>query len=283
MAAQNPKEIKLRAPTDFHGERTKTGKFLSQVSLYLRANPDVYDTDDKKIIFALSFMNGGTAAGWAEAKGVQATPWGTWEDFKTEIRNAFSPVDDAGDARHGLKTLKQTGDVEDYISQFRILKGRAGINEDVSLIEYFVDGLNPKLVEKIYNMETVPVTLENMMKAAAKYDGQWKRARAITGKLRAAYPAPSTTVKREPGFDLNRLSNSERMEHMRKGLCFICHKPGHRSGDHKKDGTVATTSAPKPWQKKTGEGLYKNLRSMMAELDEEEREKALAILEDKGF
>ncbi|KAF8219616.1 hypothetical protein L208DRAFT_1338932, partial [Tricholoma matsutake] len=52
---------------DFSGDRTKTAKFLQEIDLYLRINDQVYDTNDKKIIFTLSFMNGGTAAAWAQA------------------------------------------------------------------------------------------------------------------------------------------------------------------------------------------------------------------------
>ncbi|KAF8222229.1 hypothetical protein L208DRAFT_1110996, partial [Tricholoma matsutake] len=41
------------------------------------------------------------------------------------------------------------------------------------------------------------------------------------------------------------LTNQERMEHLRKGLCFICHLPGHRSSDHR-DGKNPTQMGPQP-------------------------------------
>jgi hypothetical protein len=64
MANAN-REIKIRAPYDFTGDWTKTMKFLQKVMLFLQVNEAIYDTDEKKIIFALSFMNGGTASVWA--------------------------------------------------------------------------------------------------------------------------------------------------------------------------------------------------------------------------
>ena len=70
MAAR---EIKIRIPTDFTRDHTKTSKFLSEVSLYLKVNSAIYDTDEKKIVFALSFMNGGTAGAFAEMKGKKRT------------------------------------------------------------------------------------------------------------------------------------------------------------------------------------------------------------------
>ena len=107
-----------------------------------------------------------------------------WATFKTLLTAAFSPIDDAGTARTLIKNLKQSAcaDLEDYIARFRILKGRTGIDYDTALIEYFMDGLNTKLLE---NMENVPTTLEGWYTAAAKYDGQWRCANAIIGRLKA--------------------------------------------------------------------------------------------------
>ncbi|KAF8221023.1 hypothetical protein L208DRAFT_1041700, partial [Tricholoma matsutake] len=34
-------------------------------------------------------------------------------------------------------------------------------------------------------------------------------------------------------LDINRLTNQEHVEHLRKGLCFICYQPGHRSSNHR--------------------------------------------------
>jgi Retrotransposon gag protein len=134
-----PREIKLCSPTPFSGDPDKTSKFLQELELYVTMNQSIYDTDAKKVIFALSFMKGGTASGWSESfvnTAMTSTPanYGTWDTFKDLIKKAFSPVDAEGKARTDIKHLKQgSGPVDDYIAQFRILASRCGISNDKSL------------------------------------------------------------------------------------------------------------------------------------------------------
>ena len=59
-------EIKLNQPKPFTGKREDLKKFLQDTNLYLLVNNKVYDTDVKKIVFVLSFMNEGDAASWKE-------------------------------------------------------------------------------------------------------------------------------------------------------------------------------------------------------------------------
>jgi hypothetical protein len=280
------REVKIRVPSDFNGERTKTTKFLQEVKLYLRVNQAIYDTDEKRIIFALSFMTGGTASAWALTKGDQLD-MGTWEEFEKELLSAFSPIDDAGSARTEMKNLTQGDKLEDYVAQFIILKGRSNITEEVPLIDMFLDGLNSKLREKVFNMEVLPTTLDGMIKAASKYDGQWRRAQAI-GKRMYETPkkiAPATGKTKETAIEINRLTPAERMEHMRKGLCFLCHKPGHRSSDHNKTGPVYTPTHASPYKysPKKGADAYASIKAIMAELDEEEKGKTYRLMEESGF
>ena len=75
------------------------------------------------------------------------------------------------------------------------------------------------------------------------------------------------------------------MEHMRKGLCFLCHKPGHRSSDHNKIGPVHTpTHVPAyKYTPKKGTDTYTSIKAIMAELDEEEKGKTYRLMEESGF
>jgi Retrotransposon gag protein len=165
-------EVKIRAPSDFTRDRTKTKKFLQEIELYIRANPTTYDNDEKKCILALSFMTEGTAATWVQNHVDQNTSLETWVDLKEAIKMAFSPIDDAGAVRMELKELRQgQGDLKDYIAQFQILKGRCGITDDTTLIKYFMDGLHPKLLKKVFGKDNVPDTLEGWITATSKFDG----------------------------------------------------------------------------------------------------------------
>ena len=182
MAAR---EIKIRIPTDFTGDRTKTLKFLSEVSLYLKVNSAIYDTDEKKIIFALSFMNGGTAGAFAEIKGKEEN-LGSWAEFKKSIEKTFLPIDDARAAHLEMKQLKQQkGKLEDYSTKFQLLAVRARIKEDISLIEYFIDGLHPDIVQAIYAKDTVPEKINDMIDAASKAQTATNHVNAIITTTRS--------------------------------------------------------------------------------------------------
>ncbi|KAF8227605.1 hypothetical protein L208DRAFT_1060231, partial [Tricholoma matsutake] len=102
-------DIRIRSPTDFSGEWTKTAKFLQEIDLYLRINDQVYDMNNKKIIFTLSFMNGGTAAAWVQAfvNQHQSEGLGEYADFRQKVLEAFSLIDDTGMAKTEIKNLKQ--------------------------------------------------------------------------------------------------------------------------------------------------------------------------------
>jgi Retrotransposon gag protein len=152
-------------------------------------NQTIYDTNAKKVIFALSFMKGGTAAGWSKSfvnDAMASTPadYGTWDMFKDLVKRAFSPVDAEGKACTNIKHLKQgSGPVDDYIAQF-LLASRCGITNNKSLIEYFINRLNVKLLEKVYMMEKMPTMITAWYEAATKFDRQYPQVKAIIGKLK---------------------------------------------------------------------------------------------------
>jgi hypothetical protein len=244
------REVKIRVPADFIGETTKTKKFIQECELYIRVNSHIYDDDEKKVVFALSFMIGGTATAWKEAftaKAITDNNFGTWAKFKTDLTAVFSPVDNAGTAQTQIKNLKQSScdSLEDYISKFCILKDRTRITEDPTLVEYFMDGLNSKILEKVFNMENVPTTLTAWFTAAAKYNGQWRRAKAIIGKAKETIPkhkkpvTPHFVPTRDPNaMDIDRLMATERTRRMKEGRCFTCHQVGHHASDHKAGGST---------------------------------------------
>jgi Retrotransposon gag protein len=300
MATPAPREIKLCSPTPFSGDPDKTTKFLQEIELYLTMNVAIYDTDEKKIVFSFSFMKGGTAAGWNQTfvnDALNATPqtFGTWAAFKNKVLAAFSPVDAEGKAHTDIKHLKQgSGPVDDYIAQFQIIASKCRITDDKSLIEYFIDGLNVKLLEKVFMMEKMPTTITAWYKAAARFDGQYRRVKAIVSKLKhdpdavKAAPAPRVTyVVRDPNamdVDAVRLTQEERLDHLRKGKCFVCHQTGHRSSNHKGGRTPPCNNQGRfvP-QKRNTTDTYKKIRALVAELPKEEKEEVFKKMEDLGF
>jgi hypothetical protein len=189
-----------------------------------------------------------------------------------------------------LQTLRQ-GDkrIEEYIAQFMIIATQTGLTEDSALIEYFIDGLHPKLMERIYTMEKPPSTLEDWMRAASLFDGNWRQVHVIANRNKSGSfkltPVPNYMPQNAPTRDPNVmdidtikcLSPEEQIEHIKKGLCFICHKPRHLSSTYKKGGSLMT---PQNFQRKTA---YQKICAIMDKLDEEEKDEIAAQMEKEGF
>jgi hypothetical protein len=76
---------------------------------------------------------------------------------------------------------------------------------------------------------------------------------------------------------IKHLSPEEQIEHIKKGLCFICHKPRHLSLMHKKEGSSTT---PQTFQKKTA---YQKIRAITDELDKEEKDEIATQMEKESF
>ena len=122
-------------------------------------------------------MTKGTALAWKEAwtqhiLDEENGNFGTLEDFIKEVKKAFSAADTEGDARAKLRQLRQgKGSVDEYIAEFRILAGKAKMKDDKALTEYFMEGINTGILQKIFASEALPTTIYEWFKRAAKHDG----------------------------------------------------------------------------------------------------------------
>ena len=65
-SAEKTAEIKLNLPKTFSGKQTNLNKFIQDVTLYLAVNQEVYNNDEKKIAFLLSYMTDRNAVSWKE-------------------------------------------------------------------------------------------------------------------------------------------------------------------------------------------------------------------------
>ena len=91
---KKPSELKLNQLNTFTGKRTKFDGFLQDVKLYLE---DIYNTDKKKIGYALSFMNEDDAKSWKgqfirNTQGPTGLDLGTWTQFVKELKMLSNPM-----------------------------------------------------------------------------------------------------------------------------------------------------------------------------------------------
>ncbi|KAI5114725.1 hypothetical protein M0805_005749, partial [Coniferiporia weirii] len=159
------KEINLAKPNEFDGTREYACRFLSSCEMYLRVNKHIYDTNELKINFVLSFMQTRTAGDWAinresiasaynvDSKGNKLTTivrYGTWNNFVKDFKTTFITTDDINKAQQALIKLKQTGTADDFNNQFQSLATRSGITSPEALIALYQAGLTPALLKSIY-------------------------------------------------------------------------------------------------------------------------------------
>lgn len=279
--------------------------------MYLKINADIYDTDPKKILFVLSYMRGGTAGPWKEDyynTSINTNKFGTYNELMTAIEKAFSPSDEQGDAKSKLKTLQMKGGMtaDEYIAEFRTAASLSGIKEDAALIEYFMEGIPTPLMEKISMMENPPKTIKDWQDYASRYDNQYRRTKAIAARLRGNNKPndkkkfsfnrniPARYVPRADPNDMdidrmmmiNRLSAEQRDDHMKKGLCFECHQFGHRASSHRSNTNTFPGTSTGQYERKApmkGKDAYQRIRTLIAELNEDEKEVAIKEMEAGGF
>lgn len=244
---QPTKTYKVATPDPFDGSQQKTETFITQITLYFHGRK-MYDDSDR-IIFALSYMKGGTAEPWAKLKVKEYTTRGvvdeTWDNFLKELKQAFGDPNPASTARHKLNQLKQgSQSAEEYIAQFRQYKEDTLYN-DAALIEKFEQGLNSALVDRVYALPEMPTTLKGWFDWATKLDRQWRQREA--NKKNSGLPSkPQKPLppqqNNHPSYSSQPTQNLKQSEvvpmevdsgwkSVRPLICFKCRKPGHKAND----------------------------------------------------
>ncbi|KAI5115919.1 hypothetical protein M0805_002840 [Coniferiporia weirii] len=263
------KEINLAKPNEFDGTREYACRFLSSCETYLRVNKHIYDTNELKINFVLSFMQTRTAGDWAinresiasaynvDSKGNKLTTivgYSTWTDFVNDFKTIFITTDDTNEAQQALIRLKQMGTADDFNNQFQSLATRSGITSPEALIALYQAGLTPALLKSIYNCDTMPTTINAWYQAASCSDNIYRCLRAIQGPppptqqnncFRKFSNNPCTNSYNPTNTPLNtnrppRLTPEERDKCFKEGRCLACREKGHNSRNCTKFPTTNT-------------------------------------------
>jgi len=314
------KEIRINYPSEFDGNRENLESFLQDCHLYLAINNETYNNDMKKIVFMLSFMKKGTATSWKEAwtqekLATTTQDFGTLKDFIEELKKAFRASDTEGDARARLRQLRQgKGTVDEYVAEFRILAGKAKMREeDKALTEYFMEGINTGILQKIFAQETLPTTIDEWYTQASKYDAQYRRVQEILERRRGTttgnthisqtkktfvprYVPRYTSNSRDPNAmdidqittTIDRLTNEERERHVRENRCFKCHKIGHISRNCRSGQNISKPTEERAMikyeGKKTANTTRAMIRNLVTGMEKEEKDKLFEnMMNDEDF
>src|SRR6202046_1048238 len=307
------KEVKVKPPQPFTGKRTELKNFMQDVVVYLAINKEIYNTDNKKVAFALSFMTEGDAKAWKEEfltrkikeaitanKDISDLSLGSWIDFDHAIAESFRPFDAPGDALSEMRNLKMGHDasIDEHVAKFKILVSQTELGDSAAFADFFRETLPTGLQRQILTSDTPPITLKEWYEKAARLHNNWKRMQKILGRGNRNQNTTTTNTnnyqnsnnrkfyfpkkERDPNaMDVDRLSIEERNTLMKEGRCLKCRQPGHLSRDCK----MGYQPQPKQETKKKwdGNGAAAHIRALIAEMDEEEKQKLEENLETEGL
>ena len=112
QAARDPRPV-MATPRDFDGSLDQYQSFKREVVAYIQGNPGYFTTDERKILFTLSFMKKGEADAWNQTYTESCTVLGTmvipdtWSAFVDQLDAAFADPNQARKALEEFNKLTQ--------------------------------------------------------------------------------------------------------------------------------------------------------------------------------
>ena len=142
-SAPRPEKVKVREPDTFDGsDPRKLRDFLVSCNLHFRDRAHVFSSDEKKILFILSYLKG-AAINWFEPGLMDPTNSAHWmwdfPAFINELESNFGPHDPVGDAEKALTelTMKDNWKIVKYNVEFWKLASKLDWNESALCARYF--------------------------------------------------------------------------------------------------------------------------------------------------
>ncbi|KAG2767591.1 hypothetical protein Pcac1_g21114 [Phytophthora cactorum] len=181
-----------------------------------------------KVAFAMSCL-GGRARSWAYGRRLtDATCFGTYAEFKEELRQAFEPPKNEFRSRAEFLDLQQgKHDVHAYAQRARCLVANIVTNpiDEATKVVTFMKGLRDGPV-KTYLFREYPSTLEAAITLAMQEEFSLRQA-----KLHVNVPRMARPVMRTGGPEPMDLSNATAAGHQQRNnssvRCFRCGYTGH--------------------------------------------------------
>ena len=276
--ASSPIEIALNQPTPFDGNRKRTNIFIQECSAYLQINDAIYNADDTKIAFILSYMTG-KAQPWKRLffedhinKTTGKFDFPTYSVFIGKLKEDFKTENRGGEALTKLYRLKQGNrTAEELVARFKFLAMEAGLgfethSDHIHMIRLFQFALKPQLTRQILLGNEVPKKIEGWFERAIHIEmvlaftaGKSPRKQETkTGNRSWNFSKPTAKSPSTTDIIINAMSQQERTDLMKKGACFRCKKRGHRARDCPPEENT-------PEKKRTAKDIYALLQSMIEE------------------
>ena len=234
---------------------------------YFSINSTIYTSDTDKVMTTLNKMSKGCGVSFSEmwydrmVDTSIANSEKTFDKFASNFKSTFFPYDTKATARFELTKLAQKsfkrpdGVMDDgfqkYITDFQNLASKAGISDDVTLIDQFSLGLDQQLATMILSMSSIPTTVAKWIEQAKVFHAQKMCILALKGgRLPSTIHSPRTT--HDPNamdidtISLSKITPMERARCIKEGLCFRCRKKGHSANKCNNSRNALTGTFPRP-------------------------------------
>jgi hypothetical protein len=179
---------RVAKPDPYDGSAEKLDTFLRQLFLCFSDDAVYFADDNRRIRFALSHMKEKFALQWAN-RVIGEMEDGTlrffsWTEFKQAVIRAFSNTNKKEQAQRKLESLRQGGKAaEEYFVEFEEYKALAKYNDE-AYVAILKRNLNPGLVRRIYELESIPTTYEKWKDYALRFDQNYREHQALIGQRR---------------------------------------------------------------------------------------------------
>ena len=148
-----PPMMKVKEPNPFSGKANQCNAFFSQLILVFASNPARFESDQAKVLYAISYM---TNVAFAYMEPYLQDIYSenppeiltNFKVFKETITKAFGDTNPIVNAEASIRALKQNGPVSVYATEFRRLSMLLKWNDD-ALISQFKLNLKDFVIKEL--------------------------------------------------------------------------------------------------------------------------------------
>ena len=152
-------------------------------------NAHVYDTNEKQIGFALSYMTRGSALAFKEnyiesciSDGLTFYITESFAEFVKKLKNFYEVGDIKATSMLHLANIKQENrPLAEYSSQFLMLMNRAGIKDGTPMGTFFRKGLATFLSDQILSLGINPDSVQDWIKVTSSVNAAEATKRVFKG------------------------------------------------------------------------------------------------------
>jgi len=180
MAQPNPPPCILgTAPESYNGKGDTAIAFWNSLENYFTVNAATFNTNEKKVLSALTYFKQGTQAGdWASdhiATILVANPvnYETWQDFKDAFKTQFIPLETQNEAIQNIhNTLQRNREFGEWYQEWSRYARRANMDEATKMYA-FRRALDTALHNKLLQLSPMPTILAGLVEKAREFDKNW--------------------------------------------------------------------------------------------------------------